>query len=350
VASFEAAAAEHFLSPHAVAVSSGTAALQLIFAGLEIGPGDEVVVPSVTFAATAAAAFHAGARPVFADLRGLAEPWLSVEAAEAVITEETRAIVTVSYAGYPGEVDALRALCDQRGLFLIEDAAHGVGARAQSRGLGTIGHAGGLSFFSNKNLPLGEGGMILTGSAELAERFRLLRSHGLTSGTWERHRTEVGSYQVIEPGFNFRMDEPRAALGSLLLARIEPDNRRRRRLSDRYTRAVSELPRVRPALPSQLVPGTEPSCHIYPVILEEGVSRPAVRAAMSAAGVQTAVHYPALHLSPAFAGPRHLSLPVSESYARRTLTLPLFPHMTEAQQDLVCSSLQAAVTAGSGSG
>ncbi len=348
VAAFEAAAAGYFGSRHAVAVSSGTAALQLIFAGLEVGSGDEVIVPSLTFAATASAAFRAGSKPVFADIRGLQAPWLSADAAEAGITDATRAIVAVSYAGDPGEVDALRALADRRGLHLIEDAAHGVGTRTHSRHLGTIGDAGAFSFFANKNLPLGEGGMILTDNDELADRFRLLRSHGLTSGTWERHSGGAGEYQVVEPGFNFRMDEPRAALGTLLLDRLELGNRSRLQLARRYTRELSDMPGVRPALPTRPAHGIKPSFHIYPVVLEEGLSRTAVRSLMAAAGVQTAVHYPALHRSPAFALSRQPPLPVTESYTRRTLTLPLFPHMTEAQQDHVCEALRQAVQAGSG--
>jgi dTDP-4-amino-4,6-dideoxygalactose transaminase len=155
---------------------------------------------------------------------------------------------------------------------------------------------------------------------------------------------QAGEYQVVEPGFNFRMDEPRAALGTLLLKHLEPDNRRRQTLSCRYTGELGHMAGVRPALPPSAA-GVEPSCHIYPVVLDEGVRRSAVRSRMAAAGVQTAVHYPPLHLSPAFERSPQAPLPVSESYAARTLTLPLFPHMTGAQQDLVCSSLSEAVTA-----
>ena len=213
VAAFESEFAAYLGVRHAIAVASGTAALQLICAGIRLSPGDEVVLPSLTFAATAAAVVHAGATPVFADVRGERRPWLSADAAKAALGPRTRAIVTVSYAGHPGEARELRELAHERGLVLIEDAAHALGASVDSRFAGTIGDAGAFSFFANKNLPLGEGGMVVTDDPELAERARLLRSHGLTSDTWARHQGGEIDYDVLEPGFNFRLDEARAALG-----------------------------------------------------------------------------------------------------------------------------------------
>jgi dTDP-4-amino-4,6-dideoxygalactose transaminase len=336
VRAFEAEFARWLGAEQAVAVSSGTAALHLALVAAGVSAGDEVIVPSLTFAATAAAVVAAGANPVFADVQSARAPWLSVAAVEAAVTARTRAVINVAYAGLAGEVVALRRVADERGLFLLEDAAHAVGGRTGDGATGTIGHAGAFSFFANKNLPLGEGGMLVTADADLAARARLLRSHGLSSGTWARHQGQSVDYEVLEPGFNYRLDEARAALGSRLLQRIDADNAARSRLATRYRAALRAV-----ATP---VIGDAPGCawHIYPVLLEAAVDRAAFRERLAAAGVQTSVHYPPLHLSPAFARHAGAALPATEAYARRTVTLPLFAHMTESQQDLVIGAVLAA--------
>jgi dTDP-4-amino-4,6-dideoxygalactose transaminase len=341
VEAFESAFAAHLGSPHAVAVANGTAALHLICAALGLGPSDEVVVPSLTFAATAAAVIHVGATPVFVDIRGTDAPWLSADAAEASIGPRTRAVVAVAYGGHPGELPALRRLCDDRGLALIEDAAHALGSRIAAGSLGTIGDAGAFSFFSNKNMPLGEGGMVVSASADLAARVRLLRSHGMTSGTWGRHTREADSYDVIEPGFNYRLDEARAALGLRLLERIEHDNERRAEIAARYAAALADTPGVRPAL-SPPPAGDVSAWHVFPVVLDEDRDRGAFRDHLHREGVQTSIHYPPLHLTPAFSPFARERLAVTESYARRTITLPLFPHMSDAQLELVLSAVTSA--------
>src|SRR5579864_5843608 len=250
VLAFAAAFAKQLSCPHAVALASGTAALQLICAAIDLGPGDEVVLPSLTFAATAAAVAHAGATPVFADISGTTEPWLSPAAAERAIGPSTRAVINVAYGGHPGQAVALRELADAHGLTLIEDAAHALGARLGGRAVGTIGHAAAFSFFANKNLPLGEGGMAVTDRDELAARMRLLRSHGLSTDTWNRHTGGASEYEVLEPGFNFRLDEPRAALGSLLLTRLEPDNLRRAEHAHQYLQSLNAIEGVSAGLPA----------------------------------------------------------------------------------------------------
>jgi len=340
VAAFEAAFAARCGSAFAVAVSSGTAALHLICAALPLEPGDDVVLPSLTFAATAAAVIQAGGRPVFADICPSSRPWLSAEAAQAAIGRRTRAIVNVAYAGHPGEVASLRALTDARGLVLIEDAAHAVGATAGERSVGTIGDAGAFSFFANKNLPLGEGGMLVTDDASLARRARLLRSHGISADTWARHRGEEVDYAVLEPGFNYRLDEPRAALGTMLLGRLADDNAKRERLAREYAAALEPIDGVSPAVAAE--PGVHSAWHIFPVLLDPAIDRAAFRAHLRSEGVQTSVHYPPLHLSPAFAAFAAGRLPVTEDYARRTVTLPLFPHMTGSQHAHVLQAVAAA--------
>ncbi len=343
VAAFEQKAATYFGSRHAIAVSSGTAALQLICAGMGLGRNDEVIVPSLTFAATAACVVHAGATPVFADVGGIHAPWLTAASVEERLSDRTRAVITVSYGGHPGDINAVRETADRVGIPLMEDAAHAIGTRTPWGYLGTIGDAGAFSFFSNKNLPLGEGGMVLTSDDNLSARLRLLRSHGLTSGTWERHSGAADSYDVAEPGFNFRLDEPRAALATMLLARLESGNECRRKLAGEYERALESIEGASPVLSSLLAPGA--SFHIYPVVLDTDISRAEVRASLAAAGIQTTVHYPPLHRTSGFARFGPASLPLTEEYARRTLTLPLFPHMTDGQHERVCAALASAITA-----
>jgi dTDP-4-amino-4,6-dideoxygalactose transaminase len=340
---FEAAMCEYLGVAHAVAVASGTAALHLACLAIGLKPDDEVVVPSLTFAATVSTVLQAGARPVFADISSVNRPWLSPQTVEQAIGPRTRAIVTVDYGGHPGDVLALRELADQRGLALVEDAAHALGARAGGAKAGTIGHVAAFSFFANKNLPLGEGGLLVTSDAELARRARLLRSHGLTADTWARHRGGHSDYDVLEPGYNYRLDEPRAALGTLLLERLDRDNGHRARLADAYGRALGEVDGVNSAIAA---PDATSAWHIYPLLLDEGVDRAQFRSALRSSGVQTSIHYPPLHMTTAYlhAGRGPDSLPVTEEYGRRAVTVPLFSHMSEVQQAHVVGAIRGALT------
>jgi dTDP-4-amino-4,6-dideoxygalactose transaminase len=301
-----------------------------------------VVLPSLTFAATAAAIVHAGATPVFADVAAERRPWLSAGTVERALTPRTRAIVTVGYGGHPGEVQELRRLAEERGVLLVEDAAHALGASVGERQAGTFGVAGAFSFFANKNLVLGEGGMVVTDDPELAQRARLLRSHGLTSDTWARHKGDAVDYDVLEPGFNFRLDEARAALGQRLLRRLAQDNGRRARAAERYAAAFAGLDGVQPAI--EVERGVQSAWHIYPLLLDPHIERAGLRDRLRASGIQTSVHYPPLHATRAFGPASDTSLPVTEEYARRTVTIPMFPHLTEAQQRLVVDAIQDALS------
>jgi dTDP-4-amino-4,6-dideoxygalactose transaminase len=331
---------------HAIAAANGTAALHLITAGAGLGPGDEVVVPSLTFVATVNAIAYTGARPVFAEIAGLTEPWLSAGAAEAAITPRTKAIMTMAYGGHPGEVEQLAALAADRGLALFEDTAHAAGSRVDGRHLGTFGSAAAFSFFSNKNIGIGEGGMVVAGDEDLAARMRLLRSHGMTTLTWDRHRGHASGYDVVALGFNYRIDEPRAALVTERLKHLDAENRARALLDERYRSAIAELPGIEPAL--EPVKGAELAYHLFCIVLDEGVDREALRARMAERGVQTSVHYPPVHRFSIYAGSGG-DLPLTDAYGARAVTLPLFAHMTESQQDLVLESLADAVHAASSS-
>lgn len=329
-------------SGHAVALSSGTAALHLgcLAAGLE--KGDEVVVPSLTFVATVNAIRYCGATPVFADIRSLSEPWLGVDEVEPLLGERTRAIMAMPYGGDPGEIAALRELAAERGAMLFEDAAHALGASAAGRKVGTFGTFGAFSFFSNKNLPTGEGGMLITDDDEMEKRVRLLRSHGMTSLSWDRHKGHAFGYDVVATGFNYRIDEGRATLASALLGKLDAANAKRAALDAAYRQALEAVPDATPTMPPR--EESHPAHHLFTVVLREGLDRDAVRAAMHEAGVQTSLHYPPVHLFSTYAEPG-FALPLTEDYARRAITLPLFPHMTRDQLEIVVESLADAVSA-----
>jgi dTDP-4-amino-4,6-dideoxygalactose transaminase len=325
---------------HAIAVTNGTAGLHLISMATGLGPGDEVVVPSLTFVATVNAIAYTGARPVFADVVSATEPWLSAAAVEAAITPRTKAVMSMAYGGHPGQLEELRALADRQGIVLLEDAAHAAGSRLDGRHVGRFGAAAAFSFFSNKNLGIGEGGMVITDDRSIAERIRLLRSHGMTTLTWDRHRGHATGYDVVALGFNYRIDEPRAALAERRLGRLDEENGRRALLDERYRRALADVPGVTPALPS--ADGAAPAHHLFTVVLDPGVDRERLRASLAERRVQTSVHYPPVHGFSIYAAEGR-QLPVTDDYSARTVTLPLFAHMSEAQQDLVIESLAQAL-------
>jgi dTDP-4-amino-4,6-dideoxygalactose transaminase len=329
---------------HALAVANGTAALHLICAAAELGPGDEVVVPSMTFVATVNAIAYTGATPVFADIAGLTEPWLHPDAVDAVVTERTKAIMTMTYGGHPGRTADLARLARERGLVLLEDAAHAAGSWLGDRHLGALGLAGAFSFFSNKNLAVGEGGMVVTDDDAVAARMRLLRSHGMTTLTWDRHRGHASAYDVVELGFNYRIDEPRAALGRRRLARLDDDNARRAELDARYREHLAGADGLVPALAP--VDGARLAHHLFTVVLDEGVDRTRFRETLATRGVQTSVHYPPAHRFSIHA--TDAELPVTDAYGERAVTLPMFATMTNDQQNEVVEAIRAAlgVTAG----
>jgi dTDP-4-amino-4,6-dideoxygalactose transaminase len=325
---------------HAVAACNGTAALHLACLAAGIGPGDEVVVPSLTFVATVNAIAYTGATPVFADVVSLTEPWLSASAAEAAVSPRTAAIMTVAYGGHPGETIQLRDVAQRHGVALLEDAAHAAGSRVDGSHLGTFGAIGAFSFFSNKNLAVGEGGMVVTDDDDLAARLKLFRSHGMTTLTWDRYRGHASGYDVVELGYNYRLDDPRAALALSRLSRLESENERRRILTARYRAAFENATGFAVALPP--AEGAVSAEHLFTIALDEDIERDSFRDALAEQGIQTSVHYRPVHTFAIYRG-SEAQLPVTSSYAARTVTLPLYAHMTDEEVDLVAgAALQAA--------
>jgi len=326
-------AAEHAMSD-GVAVNSCTAGLHLALAALGIGPGDEVLVPSLSFVATANAVAYCGATPVFADISSLQLPLMSIADAAARCTARTRAVIVMHYAGYLADAEAWRKFADERGIFLIEDSAHAVGA-ARSRIYGDLAV---FSFFGNKNMTTGEGGMVLGGDAGLLAAVRLGRAHGMTTSTVQRLNGQ-GNYDVTMLGFNYRMTELNAALGLVQLGKLAGWNARRKALSGLYRRLLQgsgvDLPYAVEHLSTH---------HILPVLLPVSTDRQQVAATLRAGGVQTSFHYPPIHQL-SWYRQRHpeLRLPVTEAFAARELTLPLHPKMEEPDVEQVVRALCVAL-------
>jgi dTDP-4-amino-4,6-dideoxygalactose transaminase len=340
---FERAFAAAVGARHAVAVSSGTAALHLACRVLEVGAGDEVVVPSLTFVATANAVVYCGATPVFADIASLDDWTVSPEDIERRVNERTAAIIVMHYGGYPCDMAAVLDVACRRGVPVIEDCAHAPLASLDGRALGTFGAIGCFSFYANKNLAVGEGGMLVTDDGELARRARLMRCHGMSSMCADRHDGASPLYDVTELGYNYRLDEVRAALGLVQLAKLDGNNRRRRSLAARYRELLG---RVEPVQMPFTSPRGEPVYHLCPVLLDERVDRAGCVEALRERGVQTSVHYAPVHLFRYYRerfGSGEGMLPLTEAVAARELSLPLHPLLTERDVSGVVEALEKAL-------
>jgi dTDP-4-amino-4,6-dideoxygalactose transaminase len=341
---FEQALAEYIGVPHAVAVSSGTAALHLAMLAAGIGPGDEVIVPAFTFVASAAAVRYTGAEPVLCDVHGARDFNIDPEDAARRITPRTRAIVAVHMGGYPADVLALRELCDARGLTLIEDCAEAIGARVQDGGerqVGTVGELGCFSFFSKKQLCVGEGGMVACADEQLAAKIRLLRSHAMTSTTWDRHRGHDPAYDIVDIGFNYRLDEPRAALGLSRLPRLGEAIEKRRSLVRAYREHLASLDGLQLAFGER---DAECSSHFFfPVLLADRAARDDFRETLKDQRIQT-TWYPALHTFTEYrdAVPAG-DLPGASEAGDRHCALPLSSTMDESTVDEVVAVVRAAL-------
>lgn len=322
---------------HAVMTSSCTASLHLVMLALDVGPGDEVIVPSLTFVATASAVSLTGAQPVLADITSVERPVIDAEAVEAAVTPRTVAIIAVHYAGYPADMRALRQVADRHGLALVEDAAHAPGAHAPEGPVGSLGDVACFSFFSNKNLTTGEGGMVTTDDEALAARVRRLRAHGLTASTWDRERGMAAGYDIPEVGANYRPSEIEAALGLVQLGRLQGGNARRRELVGLYR---TQLEADGWTVPFTRRDDRTSACHIMPALAPGRDERDDLRARARGHGVQTSMHYPPVHSFAAHAGaPGAADLAATEEFASREVTLPLHPLMSDGDVGRVASLL-----------
>jgi dTDP-4-amino-4,6-dideoxygalactose transaminase len=343
-AAFEQSLSAWVGTPHAVAVSSGTAALHLACLAAGLGPGDEAIVPAFTFVASASGPRYAGASPVFCDVVSPQDFNLDPADVERRITARTKAVIAVHFCGYPARVRELAKLCDEHGLTLIEDCAQAIGARidADGRQVGTVGALGTFSFFSKKQLCVGEGGMVTTADDELATRVRLLRSHAMTSSTWDRHRGHDPAYDIVDIGFNFRLDEPRAALGLSRLGRLAEGLEARRAIVRAYRERLEGVPGVELCFGDQEI---ERASHFaFPVLLADRGTRDGFRQRLKAQGIQT-TWYPALHTLSEYRGTVPAGeLPNATAVGDRHCALPLSATMTLEDVELVVAAVQSALT------
>jgi len=340
-AAFEDAFADWLGTPFAVSVSSGTAGLHLALAALGIGPGDEVIVPGFTFVATAAAVRYVGGDPVLCDVTSAHEPLIDPDAVAALITERTKAVIAVHFLGYDAPILALRELCDAHGLALVEDVAQALGATVDPAGTkaGTVGDLGVFSFFAKAQLSVGEGGMVSTPREELADRVRLLRSHAMTSGTWDRHLGHAATYDVVDVGYNFRLDEARAAFALSRMSRLDADIEARREHARHYRRALRELD---VAVPFDDEAVERASHFAFVVLTSDRSERDRLRAVLADDGVQT-TWYPAVTQLSFYRGLQ--KVPKSEDVAARHFALPISASLGAGDRAFVVDSLRAALVA-----
>ena len=339
---FEAEFAKMVGVKHAFAVSNATEALHLACLALGIGSGDEVITPSLSFVATSNAVLYTGAEVRFADITSPDDLTISVEDIERKITSRTKAIIVMHYGGYPCRMVEINELARKYNLSVIEDDAHCPGASLGGKALGAWGDIGCFSFFSNKNLSTGEGGMVVTDREDLADKVRLQRSHGMTTLTYDRHRGHAYSYDVVDLGYNYRIDEIRAALGREQLKKLGGNNRKREEWTLLYRSILAD---VGVGLPFAACLG-KPAYHIFPVLLPEGVNRYQFIDQMRIRQIQTSIHYPPTHMFDYYRRKYgEVSLPVTEWVAAREVTLPLYPTMGEENVRLVVDAVRESLQA-----
>jgi dTDP-4-amino-4,6-dideoxygalactose transaminase len=355
-AEFEQRFAEYVGVTYAFAVTNCTAGLHLAHLALGAGPGDTVICPSLTFVATANAIRYTGAMPVFADITSVDDLNIAPDDIEATIDETTKGICVMHYGGYPCDMERIMHIARRHNLYVVEDAAHAPGAacwmtdetsrdekKPQGKRVvkkcGSIGDIGCFSFFSNKNMTTGEGGMITTNSDALAEKITLLRSHGMTSLTWDREQGHSFSYDVVELGYNYRIDELRSALGLVQLQKLNKNNQKRAEITNIYKEMFHDFDGISyPFLQHQ----ETPSYHLFPILLNEKTDRRNFMQFMRDKGIQTSIHYPPIHKFSHYSSYLQNSyLPVTDDVETRIVTLPLYPDITRKQLDYVIESIKA---------
>ncbi|MDB4451909.1 DegT/DnrJ/EryC1/StrS family aminotransferase [Akkermansiaceae bacterium] len=330
---FEAEYAEMHHSKYAVAVANCTAALHLALRICGVGPGDEVIVPSLTFVATASSVRMVGATPVFADVTSLSDWTLSVEDIERKITPRTKAIIPMHFGGHGADITAICKLAKEKDLKVIEDACHAPLGVRDDRTLGTFGDFGCYSFYSNKNMATAEGGMLLTQNEEYAAEAKLLRAHGMTATAYDREQGKE-FYDVVDWGYNYRIDDIRSAIGLVQLKKLGEDLKKRKELVKRYHENLGACPDV--SLPFLNYPG-ESSNYVMGLLLEKG-ERSVIRRELADKGIGTSMHYPPVHQFKCYHDSSN-KLPLTEEVGRRELSLPLYYSMTAADVDRVCDEL-----------
>lgn len=319
-----------------LAVSNCTAALHLALIALGVKEGDEVITPSLTFVADQNVTSMVGAKNVLADITSYEDWSMDPKDIEARITSKTKALILVHYAGFACDMDAIVDICKRHNIYLIEDCAHTPGADYKGRPLGTFGDVAAFSFFTNKNLSVGEGGMIITKSDELLEKFKGLRAHGMSVPSFDRFKGRAITYDVVAPGLNYRIDEMRSALGLVQLSKLDKANQSRTDLVHHYYERLDGVKGI--TIPFRNFTRGKPNFHIMPIMLDDNIDRVKLITSMKEDGIQTSIHYPVIQKFTAYEGKVN-STPKAEYVSEHELTLPLYPTMTMEEVDLVCDAL-----------
>ena len=307
---------------YSIAVTNCTAALHLALKIMGVSPGDEVIVPSLTFVATVNAVLYVGATPVFADIHGTGDFSIDPVDIENKITSKTKAIVVMHYGGFSCDMDRIMRIAEKHRVYVVEDAAHAPNSRYKKKKLGAIGDMGCFSFYSNKNISCAEGGLLVTNNRDFAERARILRSHGMTTVAYDRAKGHATTYDVIEMGYNFRMDDIRAAMLLEQIKKLDEDTRARKVLREKYIEALDGVPGL-------IIPYLEhvelSSNYVFPVVIEDGGAsrRDSIRDRLKERGIETSIHYPPVHKFSVYE-PYAVELPNTEFVADHEITLPLY--------------------------
>jgi len=324
---------------YAVSMSNCTDALHLACLLCDVKQGDEVLCPSLTFAASANCIKYVGATPIFCDIVSPEHINLDPKDIEKKITSKTKAIIVVHMAGFPAKMDEIMAIAKKHNLKIIEDACHGPLSEYKGKKLGTIGDVGCFSFFSNKNISTGEGGMLITNSEEMAKKARLLRSHGMTTMSYQRASGHATTYDIVELGYNFRMDDIRASIGVVQMKKLQNDLEKRIQVRNEYLNQLSSIEEI--TIP--FLKNTEfVSNYILPIVLKNSTSekRDRVREKLHAVGIQTSVHYPAIHKFSIYKA-YEASLPNTEYVTDNEITLPMYASLKIREIRYITSTLRS---------
>ena len=323
---------------YSLGVANCTVALHMALLLMGIGEGDEVITTSITFVATVNSIRYVGAKPVFCDIKGLDDITIEPDCLETLITERTKAIVVMHYVGFPCNMERIMAIAKKHGLKVLEDACHGPLSEYHGQKLGTIGDIGCFSFFSNKNISTGEGGMLVTNNQDYYEKGKLLRSHGMTSLSYERAKGHSTAYDVVELGYNYRIDDIRSAIALVQLEKLDQDLKKREQIRQMYIGNLKPLERI--IIP--FMENQEPvSNYIFPIVLKDSDAelRDETRSQLHAAGIQTSVHYPAVHRFSIYKQ-ANCHMPKTDYVTDNEITLPMYAKLEAEQVEYIADVLR----------
>lgn len=327
---------------HALTLTNCTASLHLALAALGITENDEVIVPSLTFVATVNAVLYVGATPVFADIKSHTDLTIDPDIIEKLITPRTKAIIPMHFAGFPANMDRIMELAKKHNLKVIEDTAHAPLSEYKGKKLGTIGDIGCFSFFSNKNISTGEGGMLVTNDDLIAQKVKLMRSHGMTTMSYQRASGHATVYDVLDLGYNYRMDDIRASIGISQFKKLQKDLEKRILIRKFYLECLTESPDIEiPFYDNEYFV----SNYIFPIVLKDSneSKRDFVRSYLHENGIQTSIHYPAVHRFTIYKKYANSILNNTEYVTDNEITLPMYSSMTREDVEFICQSLEKAL-------